>query len=126
MPVAVVTNAVSEKKPLKTLPDAYVVVRRMNYGEKLSRSGMATQFLVGGNTSDKDFQGEMKMHTEQLAYWDFANLIVDHNLEDENGTKLNFKNPVDVKRLDGIIGDEVGQIIDAFNDVENSEEVKNS
>lgn len=125
MPKAVVTNAVSEKVDLKSLPEGWVQVRRMNYGEKLLRSNMATQFVVGGSAQVKDFNGELKLNTEIVALWDFANLIVDHNLEDENGAKLDFKNPVNVKRLSGEIGEEVGKIIDDFNDIEGKAEVKN-
>jgi hypothetical protein len=130
MPSAVVTDNVSDKMPLKSLPpDGFVIVRRMNYGEELSRSSKATKLLVGGgdNKNNKDnFQGEVDIQTEAIALWDFANLVVDHNCEDADGRKLNFKNIADVKRLDSRVGKEIGQIIDDFNNVEDSEEVKNS
>lgn len=126
MPVGTVTSPTSDKKPLKTLPDAYIIVRRMTYGEKLHRSNIATQLLVGGNSGEKDFQGEMKLHTDQVALWDFANLIVEHNITDENETPLNFKNHNDVRRLAGDIGEEIGKIIDEWNAPETSDEVKNS
>lgn len=127
MPVAVVTNTVSEKKELTSCEGAFVIVRRMTYGEKLHRSNIATQFIMDAKSggSDKDFRGEMKMQTEEVAYWDFANLVVDHNLEDANGNKLNFKNKVDIQKLDPVIGEEVGEIIDDFNSPESTDEVKN-
>jgi hypothetical protein len=125
MPVAVVTNALSDKKPLTSLPEGYVIVRRMNYGEKLLRSNMAAKFLMGGTSKD-DVQGELSMQTEEVAYWDFANLVVEHNLEDTDGRVLNFKIKADVKKLDGAIGDEIGRIIDEFQEPEKTEEVKNS
>lgn len=126
MPVAVIVNDISDKIPLKTLPEAYVQVRRMNYGEKLLRSNMATKFLVNSDKNAKEVQGELEMQTEEVAYWDFANLIVDHNLEDKDGRTLNFKNKADVKKLNGVVGDEVGQIIDNFQAPEETDEVKNS
>lgn len=127
MPIAVVTNSTSDRLPLKTLPEAYVVVRRMNYGEKLLRSNMATKLLMSGSRdkNDKDVQAEVDMQTELVAYWDFANLITEHNLQDADGRELNFRNPSDVKKLDSVIGEEVGQLIDNFNSPEESDEVKN-
>jgi hypothetical protein len=128
MPSAVVVNGISDKVLLKTLPpDGFVVVRRMTYGEELARSGKATKLLVGGDGKNKaDFQGEVDIQTEALALWDFANLVVEHNCEDIDGRTLNFKNVNDVKKLDSRIGKEIGEIIDAFNTVEETEEVKNS
>jgi len=131
MPSAVVTNNISDKMPLKTLPpDGFVIVRRMTYGEDLARQAKATKLLVGasdGNSKNKDnFSGEIDIQTEALALWDFANLIVDHNCEDTDGRKLNFKNVADVKKLDARVGKEIGEIIDSFNDAENTDEVKNS
>src|SRR5258706_2828939 len=107
-------------------PDGYVIVRRMNYGEKLLRSNMAAKFLMSGSTKDKEFAGELDMQTEEVAYWDFANLVVEHNVQDEDGRVLNFKNKIDVKKLDGAVGEEIGRIIDEFNAPEETEEVKNS
>lgn len=129
MPSAVVTNNVSEKILLKTLPpDGYVVVRRMNYGEELSRQSKATKLIVGGEDakSGKGFAGEVDIQTEAIAFWDFANLVVEHNCEDETGRTLNFKSVMDVKRLDARVGKEIGEIIDAFNAVEETDEIKNS
>jgi hypothetical protein len=129
MPVAVVVENISDKITLKTLPpDGYVVVRRMTYGETLARESKATKILVEG--SDKNSktgpQAEVDIQTEALAYWDFANLVVEHNCQDIDGRVLNFKNIADVTKLSGVVGREIGQIIDAYNDVEETEEVKNS
>ena len=127
MPIAVVTNTTSDPMPLLTAPpDGFVIVRRMNYGEELKRSGMAAKLLMNANKDTKDFQGEIDMQTEEVAYWDFANLIVEHNLQDATGRLLNFKNRADVNMLSGAVGKEVGQIIDDFNAVKDSDDIKNS
>lgn len=126
MPVAVVVNAQSDKIDLQTCPGAYVIVRRMNYGEKLLRDGMAARFLMSGSAKDSGMQGEIDMQTEEVALWEFANLVVEHNLTDANETPLNFKNKAHVKMLDSAIGDEIGQLIDAQNAAKDTEEVKNS
>lgn len=127
MPVGVVTNAISEKIPLLSAPpDGYVQVRRMNYGEKLLRTNMATKLLMNTSKDAKDFQGEIDMQTEEIAYWDFANLIVDHNITDANGSPLNFKNKAHVRMLTEAIGEEIGKAIDDWQTPENKEEAKNS
>jgi hypothetical protein len=125
MPIAVVLNT-QEKFELKTLEGAFVVVRRMNYGESLRRQGMATKFFIDGSQNSKDFKGELDVQQEAVTLWDFANLVVEHNLTDENERTLNFKSAHDVKRLDGAIGQEIGKYIDDFNRFEGDDEVKNS
>jgi hypothetical protein len=126
MPVAVITNSQSDKIDLETCPGGYVIVRRMNYGEKLLRDGMAAKFLMSGSAKDSSMQGEIDMQTEEVALWEFANLIVEHNLTDANEVALNFKVKAHVKMLDPNVGDEIGRLIDAQNAAQNSEEVKNS
>lgn len=127
MPVAVIVNAQSDKIPLTTAPpDGYVIVRRMNYGEKLLRDGMAAKFLMSGSAKDSNVQGQIDMQTEEVALWEFANLVVEHNLTDANDVALNFKNKAHVKMLDPAIGDEIGRLIDAQNAAQNGDDVKNS
>lgn len=125
MPVAVVVNTQSDKIDLKSLPGGYVIVRRMNYGEELTRSAMGTKLIVGG-TAGKDMSGELDIQTDKIAIWDFAHLVVEHNLTDANDRPLNFKSEADVRMLSGAIGKEIGELIDSFNSAETSDEVKNS
>lgn len=123
MPVAVATNT-TKRYDLKTLPEAFVVVRRMTYGERLLRSEMATRLSLSGAKTD-DFKGNLDIQTTDIALWDFANLITEHNLTDVDERPLDFRKPGDVKKLAGSIGEEVGKAIDEWNDTEGSEEVKN-
>lgn len=125
MPIAVVLTT-EEKFQLKRLEGAYVTIRRMNYGENLRRQSMATKFFIDSAQGSKDFRGQLDVEQEAVTLWDFAHLVVDHNLTDADEKPLNFKNPVDVKRLDGAIGQEIGKYIDDFNNFEENEEVKNS
>ncbi len=125
MPIAVVLNT-EEKFELKLLEGAYVTIRRMNYGESLKRQSMATKFFIDGSQNSKDFKGELDVQQETVTLWDFANLVTDHNLTDENDKPLNFKNVADVKRLDGALGQEIGKYIDDFNRFEGLDEIKNS
>jgi hypothetical protein len=124
MPVATVTKT-TERYELKSLPEAFVVIRRMNYGEKLNRQDEMINMRTGGNENGSSFAAEIKLMNKKVALQDFASLIIDHNLTDENDRPLNLKNPSDVLMLDPRIGDEIGQLIDNLNSFEGTESVKN-
>jgi hypothetical protein len=120
MPVAVVTSE-PVRKDLKSLPEGYVVIREMTYGEKIYRSGMTGAMKLLKETKS-DYIGEMSMETQKITIWDFANLVVEHNLQDVDGRELNFKNEQDVRKLSAKIGDEVGTYIDEINSFQDIDE----
>jgi hypothetical protein len=113
VPVAVVVEEL-HKEELKTLLGATVTIREMTYGERLKRSGLMGAMRILKDTKS-DYAGEIAMQSEKLALWDFANLIVDHNLQDKDERLLNFKDPVDVEKLSASVGEEVGSLIDKWN-----------
>jgi len=119
MPIATVTKN-TERLDLTTLPEGYVVIRRMSFGEKLARQDEMLHMKTG-----LDNQLEMSVSNKTTTLGDYANLIIDHNLTDENERKLNFKNPTDVMNLDPRIGDEIGAFIDKINSFEDKPELKN-
>lgn len=121
MPVAVVTQD-TERFELKSLEGAYVVVRQMSYGEKMLRSGMSGAMKLLKDNKQSDYIGEMSVETQKITLWDFANLIVEHNLQDIDGSNLNFKLEGDVRKLSSKIGEEVGICIDKVNNFEDIEE----
>lgn len=126
MPIATIVNT-SERFDLKSAPpDGYVVIRRMTYGEKLKRQGMLTKFRMemGRNKSDA-MNMDVDLDQEKVTLWEFANLIVEHNLTDENERALNFKNMADISRLGPVVGEEIQTYIDKLNSFEEDEEVKN-
>lgn len=98
-----------------------MVVRRMTYGEKLNRQ----DDMMNMRTSTDDKEMLVQMMNKKVALTDFANLIVEHNLTDDNDRALNFKSAQDVMNLDPRIGDEIGQLIDKINSFEELPEVKN-
>jgi hypothetical protein len=121
MPVAVVTED-TFREELKSLPEGYVVIRQMTYGEKIMRSGMTGAMKLLKENKQSDYVGELSMETQKITLWDFANLIVEHNLEDVDGRTLNFKVEQDVRKLTSRIGEEVGTLIDKHNNFEDIEE----
>ena len=120
MPVAVVTG-LTERHDLKTLEGGFVVVREMSYGERIMRQSMSGKLKLMADKKS-EYAGEMEMATAKLTYWDFANLVVEHNCEDADGRTLNFKNFQDVDKLGPRIGEEIGSYIDKLNSFEDIEE----
>jgi len=126
MAIATIVNA-NERFDLKSCPpDGYVVVRRMTYGEKLKRQGMMTKFRMemGKNKSDGSTM-DVDLDQEKVSLWEFANLIIEHNLTDGALKPLNFKNMTDIARLGPVVGEEIQTYIDKLNAFEEDDEVKN-
>jgi hypothetical protein len=106
------THRQQEKRyDLEKAEGGYVTLRRLNHGEKLDRLDESMHFESGEGDNAKVF-----VSTARTRLFDFAHCIIDHNLEDDEGKKLDFKNPVDVRRLDGAIGDEIAEKINNHNE----------
>jgi hypothetical protein len=126
--MAIATTASTEtvRKDLKTCPpDGYVVIRRQTYGEKLNNSE-STMKLTAGAKKSSGLEGEVALVNKAVTIWQFANLIVDHNLEHQapNGDLrlLNFKQISDIQLLRGDIGEEIATYIDELNNFEATDE----
>jgi hypothetical protein len=114
MPVAVGLHQ-PERFELKSLEGAYVVIRRMNQGEKMARQGKMSGMKVSGSRKSKEFEGELALANQRVTEFEFATCIVDHNLEKAEGEKLNLANPTELALLDGKVGEEIGVYIDKVN-----------
>lgn len=120
MPFAGVGTS-TERFDLKSAEGCYVVLRRMSFGEKLTRQDLVKLNLEMGG-KNKDIKGEMAMANLQATRMDFANCIVEHNLEkDENGTKFNFTSPDEFRFLDPKVGEEIDTLINKMNNFEGSD-----
>lgn len=124
MPVATITQT-DFKEELKSLPGGYVVIRRMTYGERLTRQQMAMKMQMKGNNK-RDSVIDIEVMNRLTTLWSFANLIVEHNLTAYNNPRdpssgerpLNFRNVADVELLDTVVGEEVDRLIDRHNNFE--------
>lgn len=121
MPKATVSRN-TEKFDLKSCPEGYVVIRRMTYGEKLSRTDQMMNMSTSGSAEDRAMH--IQMMTKNIALQDFANLVVEHNLTDDNDKPLDFRNAQNVMMLDPVIGDEIGTLIDRINSFEDLPDTK--
>lgn len=122
MPRATVNLEPGEKKPLKTLPDGWVVLRRMSYGQKLNRLRLVGKMSVEMKKNAKSTRGEMEMAQRAATLYDFQTCIVEHNLEDDTGRTLNMSTERDVDSLDPRIGEEISVLIDELNNFEAEED----
>jgi hypothetical protein len=103
---------------LKTCAGGFVVLRRLTYGQYLKRQGMAMEMQMATNSATKQSTMDIQMAQTKVAEFDFANCIVEHNLEDDNGNLLDFKAAFTLQLLDPRVGQEIGDAIDAMNNFE--------
>lgn len=116
MPKAVV-DTVAQRFPLKTLDEAYVELRRMPYGDWLHRQEIAFGMQMQGDTK-ANASMNMMINNLDVARFEFSRCIVDHNLEDVDGNKLDFRNAASLQILDARIGNEIGDLINTLHELD--------
>jgi hypothetical protein len=122
MPRATAVTTEGERHELKTLPEGFVIVRRLTYGQKLERRAMTSNASAETGGRGKNLKLQMQMINQAATIFDFTHCILDHNLEDEGGNKLNLSNVADIQKLDPRIGDEIEKILDGLNNFEEDDE----
>lgn len=110
MPNATVSNE-PKKLPLKTLEGGEVTLKRMSYGDWLTRSQMAIEMKAEQRRGQRNMDVDITTANKKVTAFEFAKCIVDHNLEDEAGNKLDFNNAASLDKLDPRVGNEIGQEI---------------
>lgn len=121
MPIATANVVEEVRVDLKSAPpDGFVVLRRLTFGQMVERREMMKLSVSG--KGGKDFQGEMAMASAAMVRWEFARSVIDHNLEDATGRKLNLAVPVDFASLDPRVGEEIETKISELNNFEEKEE----
>lgn len=124
MPKAVVSGA-TEKFELKSLEGGEVTLRRLTYGQKLERIEMSTKQVIkqsGGRRNNDNAEMDIRMLQRLVAEYEFKNCVVDHNLEDETGQKLNFSHSTTLDKLDPRVGDEISTLISSMNNFDEESE----
>ncbi len=111
---AVVSPDDKERIDLRSLPDGYVVLRRLSHGEYLAPRDLAMEMHMEGK-GQKDMHALAKMMNREVTQYEFSKCIVEHNLEDEHGNLLNFGSPSTLDKLDPRVGEEIGKHIDRMN-----------
>lgn len=122
MPQATIDIGEPTKFDLESCEGAYVVVRPLSYGEWLGRQSRAMEMKI--SDGQRSGGATLKAMQEEVARYEFELAIVDHNLEDSSGRKLNFKDPLDFTRLHPRIGQEISARIQSMNSWEVSDQLK--
>jgi hypothetical protein len=108
MPKATISST-PVRKDLETLPEGFVSLRQLSYGEWLKRQDIAIAMAISDGEGGKA-EGVMKSAQGAVAQYEFANVIVDHNLEGDDEKLLNFKTD-GLQRLEPRIGAEIAKLI---------------
>ena len=137
MPVATIDPNEYEKFDLETAPpDGYVCLRPLPYGMKLSRRDKATKMRMrssGGNrtargrmsaSKEEDTVIDLETASEWAMHFDFAYCIGEHNLQNKDGTLLDFAKPMSIKMLSPRVGSEIERLIFEINEEEDAEDME--
>lgn len=125
MPRATVLRT-TERRDLATLPKTdeeeggWVELRRLSFGEKLDKDAeaMKMRFDFGKVEDVKDMDAEVSLISAYATVVEFSRCIVDHNLEDDNGKKLDLSKLDSVRQLDPRVGQEISELLGEINDFE--------
>jgi len=120
MPRATVDQTPGEKVDLKTCPEGWVILRRLSYGQKITRREQSSSMTMNSK-GKRNNSIDLKMLAQNSTLFDFMHCLVDHNLEDELGNKLNLHTPEGVLSLDPKIGEEIEVLIDNLNNFEDED-----
>lgn len=109
-------NLNPERFELFSCPEGFVTLKRMSYAQWIRRQDIAMRMELEGASNPKDATSTIEMTQQRVAFWEFEQCVVDHNLENENGTNLNFKSPEALQVLDPRIGTEISKYITELHD----------
>jgi len=122
MPLATVSRETVGPLYLETVEDGWIKVRKMGYGKHLKRQELAArvsqQMPEKGSKTKDDRRLDYTMLAEDSQLFVFRECLVDHNLEDENGLKIDLHTRMGIENLDGKVGEEIDKLIDMVNERE--------
>jgi hypothetical protein len=113
---------------LQTLEGGFVELRTLSYYEMMQRRDIMARISTeqSGSRRDRSTKQIMEMMNAAVTEYEFKTCISNHNLEDENGVRLDFNNPLALRSLDPKIGAEIGRYIDELNKDDDSEDLDSS
>jgi aromatic ring-opening dioxygenase catalytic subunit (LigB family) len=114
MPRATTNRAAIHRENLTTLEGAWVDLRKMTYGERIRVRELSMDLSVSGSKAEANEMGA-ELRLMAVSEFEFICSIVDHNLEDEAGGKLDFSKPGVVQSLDPAVGEEIDRLISDLN-----------
>jgi hypothetical protein len=100
---------------LKELPEGYVVLRKLDYGEMLSRRNLGMGVTAPFKRDSDSIDMKLDLSQEEVRVYEFSHMIIDHNLEDDAGRKLNMLDRSDINKLDPKVALEIEKYISELN-----------
>lgn len=108
---------------LKSVSGAWVSLRPLPYGMLIERRDKASRMsMETSNRRNDNSKLDIDMMQHQSRIFEFQNCLIDHNLSDDQGNKLNFSNPSTLNLLDPKVGQEIERLIDDLNQLEEVDE----
>jgi len=119
MPRATISTDTT-RKDLKSCPGGYVELRQLSWAEMMKRRDVASRMYADvstkqGQATQDSIRQYMEVVNVAIMEFEFKNCIVDHNLEDDDGNKLDFSNPMALQILNPKIGSEIDRYIEEMN-----------
>jgi hypothetical protein len=130
MPRATISATETHRYDLKTCPGGFVELRALTYQEMLHRQDGSSKMFMDARrrTSKRNDQGVERVAVDIMQQWtreyEFSHCVVDHNLEDDTGNKLDFKNKHTFEVLNPKIGEEIETLIDDLNQIGDEEDTE--
>jgi len=105
---------------LKSCPGGWVDLRQLSWAEMMKRRDVASRMYADVSTkqgvaTQDTLRQYMEVVNVAIMEFEFKNCIVDHNLEDDDGNKLDFSNPMALQILNPKIGAEIDRHIEDMN-----------
>jgi hypothetical protein len=115
MPVATIDPNATENFELETLEEGEITLRRMSFSAFLHRQDIMMKMQIEAKEKGDPVGMTMSMGNLETALFEFKECLVDHNLTDANGNKLDFTKASTFKILDPRVGEEVQDKIQKMN-----------
>lgn len=103
---------------LKSLEGAWIDIIQLPYYEMLKRRDNAMKMSMELSDGDTPRKMDLAFANEWTTQFDFKNCIADHNISDDQGTKMDFSNPLTFQILDPRVGLEIETLIANLNQEE--------
>lgn len=111
-------------------PDGFIKLRRMTYGEWLHRADITMKIQLELEEKRSRSKGpqlaEVSAKNEAVTMYEFTKCVVDHNLEDASGNKLNFSDRRTLDMIDPRVGNEIGDYINQLHETFTEDDQGNS
>lgn len=130
MPVALVDIEAFDHKDLKSVEGGWINVRPLPHGLVLRRRDKQSKMFVESNMGTQGHRKaqsdvnrlEIETMNEWATAYDYKYCIVDHNLTDKEGNKIDLSSQLVLQQLDPKIGAEIDTILSELNDFTEDED----